>query len=250
MEYKGSSVYDKKEFYDHYMVRRHRNESPNKRIENPALFDLLGDIGGLSILDLGCGDASLGEELLIRNCSSYLGIDGSKNMCEKAAGKLEGSRGRVQHCSLEEYEYPPNTFDRVVSQLVLHYIEEIEQVMEKVYHTLKPGGEFVFSVQHPVLTASVESMRGGKRSNWIVDDYFSSGKRIEPWIGEEVVKYHRTIEDYFLLLQRAGFEIQTLREGTPQRENFETEEEYERRKRIPLFLLFSCKKPYIKGLSY
>lgn len=243
LEYKGSSVYDNKEFYDHYMVRRHRDESPNKLIENPALFDLLGDINDLSILDLGCGDATLGEELLKRNCSSYLGIDGSKNMCERAAHKLEGAKGNVQHSSLEEYEYPADSFDRVVSQLVLHYIEDVEQVMKKVYRTLKPGGEFVFSVQHPVVTASFKSMQGGKRSNWIVDDYFSPGKRIEPWIGEDVVKYHRTIEEYFISLQRVGFEVQALREGTPLRENFESEEEYERRKRIPLFLLFSCKKP-------
>ncbi len=246
MEYKGSSVYDNKDFYDHYMARRHRNESPNKLIENPELLELLGEVSGLEVLDLGCGDASIGLELLDKDCLFYLGIDGSKNMCERASVKLEGTNGHVEHSSLEEYRYPENTYDRVVSQLVLHYIENVDQVMKSVYRTLKPGGRFVFSVQHPVITASFKSMQGGKRSNWIVDDYFHPGRRVEPWIGEEVVKYHRTIEEYFRLLQQTGFEIQELREGTPRKEYFEDENEYERRKRIPLFLFFSCGKPVME----
>ncbi|WP_347551779.1 class I SAM-dependent methyltransferase [Pseudalkalibacillus hwajinpoensis] len=241
MEYKGSTVYDNNEFCDQYIARRHRDESPNKLIENPALFNLLGDVKGLNVLDLGCGDASIGHELLKLECSTYLGIDGSRNMCERAAKKLKGTNGSVMQSTLEDYEYPVDVFDVVVSQLVLHYIENVDELAEKVYRSLKPGGKFVFSVLHPVMTASFKSMTG-KRSDWIVDDYFQTGRRVEPWIGEKVVKYHRTIEDYFLLLQHSGFTIQGLREGTPLKENFQDSAEYERRKRIPLFLLFSCEK--------
>lgn len=68
------------------------------------------------------------------------------------------------------------------------------------------------------------------------------GERIERWIDEEVVKYHRTIEEYFRLLKEAGFKITDLREGMPKRENFLHKEEYERRMRITLFLIVSCEK--------
>lgn len=57
-----------------------------------------------------------------------------------------------------------------------------------------------------------------------------------------VVKYHRTIEHYFQSLTNRRFTILDLREGTPKRENFSSEEEYKRRQRIPLILLFSCEK--------
>ena len=82
----------------------------------------------------------------------------------------------------------------------------------------------------------------GKRTSWLVDDYFETGKRVEPWIDQEVIKYHRTTEEYFTLLQQAGFTITSLKEATPNRNCFQDEEEYERRLRIPLFLLFSCQK--------
>ncbi|WP_270180754.1 class I SAM-dependent DNA methyltransferase [Alkalihalobacillus sp. CinArs1] len=238
MEYTNSSVYDNQTFYDNYMKRRHRKESPNDLIETPALLKLLGSVKGKRILDLGCGDASLGN--LLSECDDYTGIDGSANMIERASQNLHGTNGQAIHTSLQDFDYPVAAYDTVVSQLVLHYIEDLEEVLKKVKRTLKEDGKFVFSVQHPLLTASFESMKNGKRSNWIVDDYFVSGKRVEPWIGEHVVKYHRTIEEYFMLLQHAGFVVENLREATPIKENFADDEEYERRRKIPLFLLFSC----------
>jgi SAM-dependent methyltransferase len=236
MEYKGSTVYDNDEFFNHYMKRRHRSESPNAIIEKPSLLELLGSVKDQNILDLGCGDASLGLELLKNQCNSYIGIDGSKNMCKKASQNLEGTNGKVVQSTMEGYDYSPLAFDVVISQLAIHYIEDFGTLAENVFNTLKIGGNFVFSVQHSLLTSSFESVTtSGKRFNWIVDDYFHSGKRVEPWIGEQVVKYHRTIEEYFIALQNAGFVISGIREATPKKENFDNNDDYERRMRIPLF---------------
>jgi len=41
-----------------------------------------------------------------------------------------------------------------------------------------------------------------------------------------VVKYHRTIESYFIALKQAGFSVLDLREGTPKREHFSSEDEF------------------------
>lgn len=239
MTYTNSSVYDNKAFYENYMKRRHRPESPNDLIETPALLTLLGDVKGKDIVDLGCGDASLGKRL--EEYKSYTGIDGSMNMIESAKEVLRGTNGKAIHSNLQDFEYPVSAYDLVVSQLALHYIEDLESVFTNVKNTLKENGRFVFSVQHPLLTSAFKSMQG-KRTDWIVDDYFVSGKRVEPWIGENVVKYHRTIEEYFMMLQNAGFVVEGLREATPIKEFFEDKEEYERRRKIPLFLLFSCVK--------
>ncbi|WP_369700031.1 hypothetical protein [Bacillus sp. AFS041924] len=57
-----------------------------------------------------------------------------------------------------------------------------------------------------------------------------------------VVKHHRTIEQYFSLLRKTGFRIDQLHEGTPKRMHFNSEEEFLRRQRIPIVLVFSCFK--------
>jgi hypothetical protein len=54
-----------------------------------------------------------------------------------------------------------------------------------------------------------------------------------------VLKYHRTIEDYFGALVRAGFAVNAVRESRPRRALFSDEATYQRRKRIPLMLFFS-----------
>jgi ubiquinone/menaquinone biosynthesis C-methylase UbiE len=242
-QYKGSAAYDQEDFFNQFIKRRHRDQSPNKLIENPSFFELLGDVKGKKMLDLGCGDGTLAIDLHHKNYAHYTGVDGSENMCSKAYENAKHTNSTIVHSSLHTFEYPPNHYDIVVSQLVFHYIENIDTLFKNVYETLKDGGRFVFSVQHPLLTASFKSASGtGKRNDWIVDDYFNSGKRVEPWIGEQVVKYHRTTEAYFIALQQAGFKITGLREATPQKENFHNIEEYERRMKIPLFLLFSCTK--------
>ncbi|TWT01878.1 bifunctional 2-polyprenyl-6-hydroxyphenol methylase/3-demethylubiquinol 3-O-methyltransferase UbiG [Planomicrobium sp. CPCC 101079] len=243
MEFRGSSVYDQEEFFSAYMKRRGRKDSPNNAIETPIIYELAGDFQNKTILDLGCGDASFGKELLERGAASYTGVEGSEQMLEAAKQNLSGVNGTVFHHTMQSYGYPEETFDLVASRFAIHYVPDIEPLFQNVHSTLKNGGKFIFSVQHPVTTASFNSKTtGDRRENWIVDDYFRSGERKEPWIGQVVVKYHRTIEQYFSALIRCGFSVTSLREGTPVRENFADEKEYERRRRIPVVLAFSCVK--------
>lgn len=243
MEFRGASVYDQGEFFENYMKRRNRPQSPNNVIEKPILLELLGSVDGKRVLDLGCGDAEIGVELLKQGGISYLGLEGSENMARVAAENLEDKAGQVQLSSMEEWEPQTEQYDLVISRFALHYITDLASVFQKVHDSLVTGGRFVFSVQHPVLTSSTKSAEGsGMRTDWIVDDYFNQGERAEPWIGKKVIKYHRTVEEYFQLLLHAGFRVDDLREGTPKAENFTSQDEYERRKRIPLVLMFSCTK--------
>lgn len=243
MEFRGASVYDEAEFFENYMKRRTRPESPNNAIEKPILLELIGNVEGKKVCDLGCGDAEIGGDLLERGCLSYTGVEGSENMAQVAAKKLDGLAGLVQLSTMEEWQPQTEQYDLVLSRFALHYLADLEGVIKKVHHTLLDGGKFVFSVQHPVLTSSTKSAKStGSRTDWIVDNYFSQGERAEPWIGKKVIKYHRTVEEYFRLLKQAGFKIEDLREGTPSSANFSSESEFQRRKRIPLVLMFSCVK--------
>ncbi len=243
MEFRGASVYDEGEFYESYMKRRNRPESPNNIIEKPILLEMIGNVTGKRVLDLGCGDAEIGVELLQQGGTSYLGVEGSENMTLAATQNLEGTTGQVLHSSMEEWQPQPEQYDLVLSRFALHYVADLSSVFKKVHDSLLLGGKFIFSVQHPVLTSSAKSAEGScRRSDWVVDDYFNQGERVEPWIGKKVIKYHRTIEEYFQLLLAAGFMVEDLREGTPRPENFSNREEYERRMRIPLVLIISGTK--------
>ncbi|QKE73198.1 methyltransferase domain-containing protein [Arthrobacter citreus] len=243
MEYRGSTVYNQDDFFSEYMKRRNRIDSPNNAIEGPIIHELIRDVDQKNILDLGCGDASFGKELLLLGANSYLGIEGSEQMIKVAEINLRDTLGSIYYSSIEDYNFPADSFELITSRFVLHYISNIELIFQKVFNSLKENGQFVFSIQHPLTTASyVSKQSGDRRDSWIVDDYFLTGERKEPWINKIVVKYHRTIEQYFTILRKTGFRIDQLREGTPKRIHFKSEEEFLRRQRIPVVLVFSCYK--------
>jgi hypothetical protein len=132
----------------------------------------------------------------------------------------------------------------VTARLVLHYLEDLTHTFRAVGESLRADGLFVFSVEHPVITSSdVAAQDAGLRLNWTVDNYFDTGPRITSWMGERVVKHHRTIEDYFAAVHAAGLVVEALREARPRREYFADEALFHRRKRIPLFLIMAARKP-------
>ncbi|MGD6780995.1 MULTISPECIES: class I SAM-dependent DNA methyltransferase [Bacillaceae] len=243
MEFRGSSVYDQSDFFTNYMKRRNRQDSPNNAIEGPIMFELVGNIQNRTILDLGCGDASFGKELLQLGAKHYTGVEGSEQMVEAARSTLLELDATIHNETMESFNYPSASYDLVTARFAIHYVSDIDRLFQSIHETLKEGGKFVFSIQHPLTTSSFASKESGdKRGNWIVDDYFRDGERKEPWINQVVVKYHRTIEQYFTALRKAGFSVQDLREGTPKREHFSSEEEFVRRQRIPVVLAFTCGK--------
>lgn len=243
MEFKGSLAYDEQNFLESYLKRRSRPDSPNNAIEGPMINDLLGEVESAHILDLGCGDARYGQELLAKGVKRYTGVEGSAAMFNLASKALAQPEAAIIHSAMEDFDYPADKYDAVISRMALHYIEDLGEIFRLVRKSMKKKGKFIFSVQHPLTTAAFKSKTDGERKgDWIVDDYFEQGVRKEPWIGKTVIKYHRTIEHYFTALTAAGFHIGALKEGEPVKANFTEKGEFERRKRIPIILVFSCTK--------
>ena len=143
-------------------------------------------------------------------------------MIEEANRRNAEKRIEYRVCGIEEYEYPENKWDCVVSNLALHYIEDIDKIFQKVYQTLKPGGNFLFNMEHPVFTAGVGQdwvyTAEGKPQYWPIDNYFIPGKRSTHFLGCEVVKQHHTLTQIMMGLLDNGFELEAVKEAEPPEE--------------------------------
>jgi len=243
MKYKNYKVYDDEDFFKKYIEKRERGNAPNETIEKPIIDELIYDVKNKDVLELGCGDGKYGKELLDRGAKSYYGIEGSKNMYQLAVKHLPTKSCKIEKEDIEKYSYPMNKYDLIIARLVFHYIENLEALFYKLKNSLKTEGKLIFSIEHPIITSCYDSYsQKGKRKNWIVDNYFESGERINTWIEKDVIKYHKTLEEYFQIIQKSNFEILTIRESKPQKKYFSDDEEYHRRMKIPLFLIFKLKK--------
>lgn len=242
MKDRGSDFYENEANFEKYMERRKWQENANDTLEKPVMLELIGDVAGKHILDLGCGDARFAAELLSKEHlgATYTGIEGSVNMVQVANESVKGMNARIEQAFMEDWIYPHGVYDLVISRLAIHYIEDVDSLFRNIYDTLKENGTFVFSVEHPVITSTLQP--SGTRTDWIVDQYFVEGFREQQWLGGSVKKMHRSIESYYMALQRAGFHVQHLRESAPQRPYFVNEETYLRRQRIPLFLFLAARK--------
>jgi predicted RNA methylase len=90
---RGGSFYEDPDLFERYRQHRAWPLNPNIVMEAPALLEELGPVSGLRVLDLGCGDAEIGRELLNAGAERYLGIDGSARMVEAARRTLEDTTG-------------------------------------------------------------------------------------------------------------------------------------------------------------
>ena len=213
------NIYDNETFFDAYAQMSRSRDGLAGAGEWRQFRDLFPDMSGMRVLDLGCGYGWHCKYAAERGAASVLGIDLSEKMIARAREINGDERITYRICGLEEYEYPEEEYDCVVSNLALHYIEDLDTVYQKICRTLKPGGIFLLNIEHPVFTAGVNEDwiydKDGNPEYWPVDDYYYPGERSTLFLGERVRKYHHTLTQILMGLLNAGFALEAVEEAMP-----------------------------------
>ena len=213
------NIYDNKQFFEGYQKIRERTYNYNNLIEQPCLKALLPTLKGKRILDVGCGAGDFAAFCADKG-AVVEGFDISSNMIQLAKEKYGENGIQFHQTAVEDMKLQSGAYDLIVSSLALHYVEDFAGAVHKIAAGLKVGGQFIFSIQHPIYTSNMGP------ENWLEDDngrlngfrvwrYFEAGERKEDWLVEGVIMYHRTIADVLNTLLRAGFVIEEVAEPTP-----------------------------------
>ena len=102
-----------------------------------ALVEALQPQAGERILDLGCGDGFLTQQIA-ESGASLVGVDSSPQMVKAARDRGVDAR----HAEGEALPFDQE-FDAVFSNAVLHWMSDQDAVLRGVHRALKPGGRFV-----------------------------------------------------------------------------------------------------------
>lgn len=238
------NIFDDPVFFEQYRQLRENDSGLNGLLELPALYSLLPQLEGLSILDLGCGFGDFARYARQHGAASVLAIDVSEKMLALAREKTSDEHIEYRQLAIEQFAPPEQRFDLVISSLALHYIENFAALCKGVFASLKPGGQFIFSVEHPMCTAFQVGWVPYEDGNvWPVDRYQEQTLRHTTWFVDDVQKYHRTVETYVNTLLDAGFALTRLLEPKPRDEAVALRPDLANQCRRPPFLLLRAVKP-------
>lgn len=238
--------YDESKFFEEYSRFPRSVEGLNAAGEWHELKKLLPDFAGRRVLDIGCGFGWHCIYAAGQGASYVLGTDISEKMLDAARAKTDFENVEYKQIAMEDLECPPDSFDVVISSLAFHYTPDFEVICKQIRNCLVTGGEFVFSVEHPVFTSygtqDWYSDHEGERTHWPVDNYFYEGKRDALFLGEHVIKYHKTMTTYLNTLLQSGFMITGIVEPRPAEHLLESVPGMKDELRRPMMLLVSAKK--------
>ena len=237
--------YDDAAFFEKYASMYRSQKGLEGAGEWAEVRKLFPPLEGKRMLDLGCGYGWHSAYASDNKASAVVAVDISSRMLEKAKEMNFRSNITYINSALEDFEAEDSSFDFVFSSLTLHYVDEYDSLVKRVYSLLKPGGDFLFSVEHPVFTAEgsqdwIYDEKGAIRC-FPVDNYYIEGKRDTLFLGERVVKYHRTITSYISPLLECGFSIKALVEPQPP-EDMRSLPGFENEMRRPMMLIVKASK--------
>lgn len=134
---------------ENYLDGQHAFFSKREDWGRKLMLEMLPDINGKSVIDLGCGDGTDVKEYKKRGAVAITAIDPSEYMIEEAKKQIGG----ISNVMIGEYEHVPvdnETFDIVTGRYSMHYLDSFDKAYEEMYRVLKPGGYFVLLLPDPV----------------------------------------------------------------------------------------------------
>jgi 2-polyprenyl-3-methyl-5-hydroxy-6-metoxy-1,4-benzoquinol methylase len=167
----------------------------------PRLLNVVGNVAGLTVLDAGCGEGIV-SRFLADSSAKVIGIDVSPRLIELARDRdvKKAITYEVRDLSqpLPSYE---QTFDVVVSNMVLNDVPDYNGFIATLSAVLKPKGRLVISLNNPYSAVIREK----------VESYFDTGKAVPyNWDGMTVYYFHHTMEEYLTAFQRVGVLLRSL----------------------------------------
>jgi SAM-dependent methyltransferase len=174
---------------------------------------LLGEVAGRDVLEVGCG-AAQGARWLVRAGARVTAFDVSYGQLEQARRLDERSGTTVQRLVQADAQALPfrgASFDLVVSAFgALPFVADSAGTLREVARVLRPGGRFVFSVNHPTRWAFPDDPGPGGLT--VHHSYFDRTPYVELDASgaASYVEHHRTLGDRVRELVAAGLVLEDL----------------------------------------
>lgn len=203
----------------------------HRTLIDPPLIRLVGEVSGLHVLDLACGNGYLSRRFAGQG-AVVTGVDASTPVIEHARAREAQQRlGIIYHVvdAAHLELFAAETFDLVICNMALMDIEHAAEAIHEVGRVLRPQGRFIASICHPCFDKVNDS-------SWDIEykyPHTTIWRKMSRYRelaaadclwkndqGQEIYTraYHRPLSWYFHILRAAGLLVAALEEPEPTEE--------------------------------
>lgn len=214
----------------------------------PWTLELMGDVTGLKILDLGCGEGGYARKLAAQG-AEVTAIDCSEmaiGYAISAAAQQQLSISHLVRNSNDLFDIANESFDIVLCAMMMMDVEDLNGTLKEISRVLKKQGKVFVSILHPCFKPPVEHhwVKEKGIAQVVVRNYFSPTE----WEGniagieQPVIYRHKTLSEYVKVFLANGFYISDMNEPVPTAEQAAKSARIEWLKRIPMYLFMELKR--------
>jgi len=183
------------------------------------IFEMLGDVRGRHVLDIGCGNGFLLLRLR-QNGAIATGIDNSSEMIMQAKQHFEN---RLCVATADYLPIRTNVCDAAICSLTINNFPSADitkHAFQEAFRILRPGGLFIISLPHPHTLETSARFRwtdwedGQNQENLVPGEGFR--RQIMGVNGEmiSIVNFYWPKQTLLNFAQRAGFIVDKVIEAT------------------------------------
>ncbi len=200
----------------------------HRTLIDPTLLWLVGEVRGMRVLDLCCGNGYLSRRFA-RQGATVVSVDTNVPLIERAYEREKQEPLGITYYVADASHLDmlqDSVFDLIVCNMALMDIENAMGAIQEVARVLQPQGRFVASLSHPCFDKV-------NASGWDIEYMYptitvwrkmSRYREVSvadlPWknVPDRVVythSYHRPLSWYFRTLRSAGLVVAFLEEPEP-----------------------------------
>ena len=248
---RGDNRREWEELSGFWIDRCRKGESNREGMLDRSMFEVIGPVTDLRIVDICCGEGRFVRQLASGGASVVLGLD----LCPPLL--FESHRLRESDVELYLIADAANlplldgSFDLAISYVSLVDIPDLDAAIESAYRVLKSCGRFVVCNLAPMATSVNRRITepDGSRIAIRVDNYFDETSRISRFGELTLTNYHRSLATHIASFLGAGFSVRGLVEPRPNPDELDRFPDLANELRAPSFIIYDLKKQASRTFS-